>query len=105
MKFGTNIATTTPREQDIFVKERERRAYYEDPFQHGLKVLIADYLTESGITCYFTMRSETVYKRDGSCLNSVILIMREIEPKNYNLKFVRQQIKDIINKHFYKLFL
>ena len=105
MKFGTNIATTTPREQDIFVKERERRAYYEDPFQHGLKVLLGDYLTESGINSYFTMRSETVYNKDGSCLNSVIVIMREIEPKTLNLKEVKVKIKKLINEYFYKKFL
>ena len=100
-KIGINIITKTAREQELLVRERESRAYYEDAYNGSLNAH-AKKIINKYTNCYWDINSDTVYLKNGEVSNTIIFVF--YNEKGIEKKALRAELTKYIEGKFKRLF-
>lgn len=89
-KIGFHIETKSAKEQNIFLNEKYKGAYYKSHFEHLVPKNENILFIESSV--------KTLYKENGDCINSVVFEIHSEKP--LNKVEMRTEILNNFNKSF-----
>lgn len=99
--IGINVETTTAKEQDLLVNQRESRAYYEEAYNGSLKKHCEKVILQF-TDCNWEIGMDTCYLKNNKVRNSIIF--RFYNTKGIDKKALRQELDKYIQAKFKRLF-
>ena len=100
-KIGINIITKTAREQELLVRERESRAYYEDAYNGSLNAH-SKKIIEKYTDCNWEINCDTTFLKNNEVSNTIIFGF--YNESGIDKKALRAELTKYIEGKFNRLF-
>jgi hypothetical protein len=103
MIIGINITTKTAKQQELLVRKREARAYWQGAYHSVLYDGVTQMVEDNAGSRFFDIKSEESFNKDGSVTNAIIFTFHglvNVSKKELRTKikeFVEKQMEDILN--------